>query len=89
MLEPSGRQPARTQRLVVFSGLPGTGKTTLAEAVGRVYRLPVFSVVQLKSSHAPPSRLVVGAGVAAGWSHCAVDPIDAAKANRINHPAWL
>jgi predicted kinase len=32
------------QRLVVFSGLPGTGKTTLAEVIGRQCRLPVFSV---------------------------------------------
>jgi predicted kinase len=32
------------QRLVVFSGLPGTGKTTLAEVIGRECRLPVFSV---------------------------------------------
>jgi len=29
--------------LVVFSGLPGTGKSTLAEAVGRALRIPVFT----------------------------------------------
>jgi predicted kinase len=57
MLEPSGRQPARTQRLVVFSGLPGTGKTTLAEAVGRTYRLPVFSVAWVIGALAPAAVL--------------------------------
>jgi predicted kinase len=30
--------------LIAFSGLPGTGKTTLAEALGRRWRIPVFSV---------------------------------------------
>jgi predicted kinase len=29
--------------LIVFSGLPGTGKSTLAEAVGRDLRIPVFA----------------------------------------------
>ena len=31
-------------KLIVFSGLPGTGKTALAEFTGRTCRLPVFSV---------------------------------------------
>ena len=30
-------------KLIVFSGLPGTGKTTLAEAVGRELGFPVFA----------------------------------------------
>ena len=30
-------------RLVVFSGLPGTGKSVLAESVGRELRIPVFA----------------------------------------------
>jgi predicted kinase len=30
--------------LIVFSGLPGTGKTALAEFTGRTCQLPVFSV---------------------------------------------
>ena len=30
-------------KLIVFSGLPGTGKSTLAEAVGRSLSIPVFA----------------------------------------------
>ena len=30
-------------KLIVFSGLPGTGKSTLAEAVGRQLGIPVFA----------------------------------------------
>ncbi len=30
-------------KLIVFSGLPGTGKSTLAEAVGRELSIPVFA----------------------------------------------
>ena len=30
-------------KLIVFSGLPGTGKSTLAEAVGRYLSIPVFA----------------------------------------------
>lgn len=30
-------------KLVIFSGLPGTGKSTLAEAVGRKLSVPVFA----------------------------------------------
>jgi len=30
-------------KLIVFSGLPGTGKSRLAEAVGRVLGIPVFA----------------------------------------------
>ncbi|HEX9385347.1 MAG TPA: ATP-binding protein [Anaerolineales bacterium] len=30
-------------KLIIFSGLPGTGKSTLAEAVGRVLGIPVFA----------------------------------------------
>jgi predicted kinase len=30
-------------KLIIFSGLPGTGKSRLAEAVGRVLGIPVFA----------------------------------------------
>lgn len=30
-------------KLIVFSGLPGTGKSTLAEAIGRQLGIPVFA----------------------------------------------
>lgn len=30
-------------KLIVFSGLPGTGKSTLAEALGMHFRIPVFA----------------------------------------------
>jgi predicted kinase len=30
-------------KLIIFSGLPGTGKSTLAEAVGRHLSIPVFA----------------------------------------------
>jgi predicted kinase len=30
-------------KLIVFSGLPGTGKSTIAEAVGRHFSMPVFA----------------------------------------------
>ena len=30
-------------KLIIFSGLPGTGKSTLAEAVGRSLSIPVFA----------------------------------------------
>lgn len=30
-------------KLIIFSGLPGTGKSTLAEAIGKELRIPVFA----------------------------------------------
>ena len=40
-------------RLIVFSGLPGAGKSTLAEAAGRQLRVPVFAVDWLLGSLTP------------------------------------
>jgi predicted kinase len=40
-------------RLIVFSGLPGTGKSTLAETAGRQLRVPVFAVDWLLGSLTP------------------------------------
>ena len=40
-------------RLIVFCGLPGTGKSTLAEAVGRQLGVPVFAVDWLLGSLTP------------------------------------
>ena len=31
------------RKLILFSGLPGTGKSTLAEAVGKYLAIPVFA----------------------------------------------
>ena len=40
-------------RLIVFSGLPGTGKSTLAEAAGRQLRVPVLAADWLLGSLTP------------------------------------
>jgi predicted kinase len=40
-------------RLIVFSGVPGTGKSTLADATGRELRAPVFAVDWLLGSLTP------------------------------------
>lgn len=37
-------------KLIVFSGLPGTGKSTLAEAVGKYFGIPVFAKDWLEAS---------------------------------------
>jgi hypothetical protein len=57
-------------RLIVFSGLPGTGKGTLAEAAGRQLRVPVFAVDWLLGSLTPFGGRdgLAGAGGPAGAS---------------------
>lgn len=40
-------------RLIVFAGLPGTGKSALADATGRELRIPVFAVDWLLGSLTP------------------------------------
>jgi predicted kinase len=44
---------AEGARLVVFSGLPGTGKSTLADAVGRRLGIPVFATDWLLGALTP------------------------------------
>jgi predicted kinase len=53
----SGGRSGQRPHLIVFSGLPGTGKTTLAEATGRRLRIPVFSVAWILGALAPFSIL--------------------------------
>jgi predicted kinase len=43
-LEPRPRRPGNIPKAIVVAGLPGTGKSTLAEALGRELRAPVFSM---------------------------------------------
>jgi predicted kinase len=37
-------------KLIIFSGLPGTGKSTLAEAVGKYFGIPVFAKDWIEAS---------------------------------------
>jgi predicted kinase len=53
MMSERADQALPTQRLVVVSGLPGTGKTVIAEAIGRSCRMPVFSVAWVIGALAP------------------------------------
>ncbi|MGW5364370.1 AAA family ATPase [Actinopolymorpha pittospori] len=48
-----GAPVAGKAALMVFSGLPGVGKSTLADAVGRVRQVPVFSVDWLLGALTP------------------------------------
>ena len=40
----------RSQTLIVLSGLPGTGKSTLAEGLSRTLSVPVFSVDPIEAA---------------------------------------
>lgn len=46
-------QPAHA--LIVLAGLPGTGKSTLAETIGRILHIPVFSLDWLLGALTPLS----------------------------------
>jgi predicted kinase len=46
--------------LILLSGLPGTGKSTIADGIARARRLPVFSVDSIESA-------IIEAGVAASF----------------------
>src|SRR5262245_11661297 len=37
-------------KMILFSGLPGTGKSTLAEVIGRQFGIPVFAKDWLEAS---------------------------------------
>ncbi|HXW47594.1 MAG TPA: AAA family ATPase, partial [Streptosporangiaceae bacterium] len=50
---PLARAAGDGTRLVVFSGVPGTGKSTLSDAVGRRLGIPVFAVDWLLGSLTP------------------------------------
>lgn len=51
--EAEGIAPAPGARLIVFAGLPGTGKSTLADAVGRQLGVPVFGADWLLGALTP------------------------------------
>ena len=46
-------EPARHESFIVFGGLPGVGKSTLSEAVGRALRTPVFAIDWLMGALTP------------------------------------
>lgn len=52
---------AAGERVIIFSGLPGTGKSTMAEHVARTMRIPAFAsdwlMGGLKPAHAALSKL--------------------------------
>jgi predicted kinase len=52
MKNPTKRRPTRRARatLVIVSGLPGTGKSTLAEQIAKHTRFPIFSVDPIESA---------------------------------------
>jgi predicted kinase len=41
--------PIKNKKMIIFSGLPGTGKSALAEAVGRELGIPVFAKDRLEA----------------------------------------
>jgi hypothetical protein len=60
----AGAMPFIDRVLIVLSGLPGTGKSTVADGIARALRLPVLSVDPLESA-------ILRAGIApsfkTGW----------------------
>ena len=64
--------------LIVFSGLPGTGKSELAQRIGRRLRIPVLSVDPIESA-------ILRAGIAI----LTVDAVESCEANLNRILAWL
>jgi predicted kinase len=62
-------EPSARQQVIIFTGLPGTGKSTLAEQVARTAGVPAFAgdwlMGGLKPAHAALARLDRSAYVAA------------------------
>ncbi|MEQ7127582.1 ATP-binding protein [Actinopolymorpha sp. B11F2] len=48
-----GAQSGRRAALVIFSGVPGSGKSTIAEATGRKLNIPVFAIDWLLGALTP------------------------------------
>lgn len=49
-----------TPQLIIFSGLPATGKSTLAQALSCELQIPLFSLENLRDHVLPQRLLVVG-----------------------------
>ncbi len=55
-------------KLIVFSGLPGTGKSTLAEAIGKADQIPVFAKDWLEATLVRSGLKPTGEGKSLGFA---------------------
>jgi dephospho-CoA kinase len=61
--------PGETRLFVVMSGFPGSGKSTMALAIGEAFHIPVVSVDPIESA-------IVEAGIGRSFQTlCGADPI--------------
>jgi predicted kinase len=72
--------------LVIFTGLPGTGKSTLAEQAGRWLRAPVFAKDELEAALL---RSGIGRGANSGWAAYELLTTLARAQLRLGQPAVL